>query len=136
MERPHSRRRRPCRTQEPQLAAAFVSPRKSHALLTWTFVACLLIVVAYVLRVDFPLRSWVPPLSFSHSDLHESASAIRPRIALRPENHVYRPPATQYLHWHVTSGERRPDGVLKQVYLINGIHPIYCGVQLKRGKSY
>ncbi|KAE8421217.1 multicopper oxidase-domain-containing protein [Aspergillus pseudocaelatus] len=44
-------------------------------------------------------------------------------MELRPEDHVSRPPVTQHLDWHITSGLRRPDGVLKQVYLINDLFP-------------
>lgn len=33
---------------------------------------------------------------------------------------MYREPVTQYLDWHITVDHRRPDGVLKRVYLING----------------
>ncbi|KAJ5883361.1 multicopper oxidase-domain-containing protein [Penicillium subrubescens] len=48
---------------------------------------------------------------------------IAPRIELRPEDHVYRPPVTQHLDWRITSGQRRPDGVLKEIYLINDLFP-------------
>jgi hypothetical protein len=47
-------------------------------------------------------------------------SATRPRIELHPEKHVYRAPVTQHLDWQITADHRRPDGVLKRVYLING----------------
>ena len=39
---------------------------------------------------------------------------------LRPEDHVYRDVVTQTLDWSITAGQRRPDGVDKRVYLING----------------
>lgn len=47
----------------------------------------------------------------------------RPRFELRPEDHVYRLPVIQHLDWRVTADYRRPDGVLKQVYLINELFP-------------
>ncbi|KAL4896570.1 multicopper oxidase-domain-containing protein [Aspergillus ambiguus] len=53
----------------------------------------------------------------------KSPDVLRPRIQLHPENHMYRDPVTQYKNWTVTAGSLRPDGVLKQVYLINGIFP-------------
>lgn len=40
---------------------------------------------------------------------------------LRPENHVYRETTTQTLNWSITAGQRRPDGVDKRVYLVNGM---------------
>ncbi|OJJ34829.1 hypothetical protein ASPWEDRAFT_51086 [Aspergillus wentii DTO 134E9] len=49
--------------------------------------------------------------------------ALRPRIELHPEDHIYREPSTQHLDWLVTSDYLRPDGVLKRVYLINGLFP-------------
>ncbi|OJD15165.1 hypothetical protein AJ78_04560 [Emergomyces pasteurianus Ep9510] len=42
---------------------------------------------------------------------------------LHPEEHIYRPATTIRLNWTVTAGYRRPDGVLKRVYLINGHAP-------------
>lgn len=40
---------------------------------------------------------------------------------LRPEDHIYREAVTQTLKWSITSGQRRPDGVDKTVYLVNGM---------------
>ncbi|KAB8253740.1 multicopper oxidase-domain-containing protein [Aspergillus pseudonomiae] len=57
-----------------------------------------------------------------HSQVHNPDSA-RPSIELHPEDHVYRGPVTQHLDWVVTADYLRPDGVLKQVYLVNGIFP-------------
>ncbi|KAK3677904.1 hypothetical protein LTR78_001999 [Recurvomyces mirabilis] len=45
------------------------------------------------------------------------------RYLLHPEAHVDRQATTITLGWTVTSGLRRPDGVLKHVYLINGVFP-------------
>ncbi|RDW68218.1 hypothetical protein BP5796_08875 [Coleophoma crateriformis] len=44
-------------------------------------------------------------------------------ILLHPEDHVHRKPQTLNYDWVVTSGVRSPDGVQKQVYLINGDFP-------------
>ncbi|KAL5358001.1 multicopper oxidase-domain-containing protein [Aspergillus floccosus] len=72
----------------------------------------------------------VPGEKTHHTDHHlpesphtESPDALRPQIRLHPESHVYRDPVTQYEHWTVTADDLRPDGVLKRVYLINGIFP-------------
>lgn len=44
-------------------------------------------------------------------------------IELHPKNHVFRRPKTITHHWTVTSGFLSPDGVKKQVYLVNGEFP-------------
>ncbi|KAK4945723.1 hypothetical protein LTR10_015071 [Elasticomyces elasticus] len=41
------------------------------------------------------------------------------RIILHPEDHVSRPPTTLTYSWIITKGYRSPDGVRKEVYLIN-----------------
>lgn len=44
-------------------------------------------------------------------------------FTLRPEDHVFRNATTVTHHWRITAGDRRPDGVLKRVYLVNGAFP-------------
>lgn len=39
---------------------------------------------------------------------------------LHPQAHASRPPTTLVFNWTITSGLRSPDGVEKQVYLVNG----------------
>ncbi|EKV10543.1 hypothetical protein PDIG_55980 [Penicillium digitatum PHI26] len=81
---------------------------------------CLLIALIYLLRSSTFLVPLVLP-GQHHQTLQENeAMTVRPRIELHPQDHVYRAPVTQYLYWRVTSEFRRPDGVLKRVYLING----------------
>ncbi|CAK4031442.1 laccase IV [Lecanosticta acicola] len=41
------------------------------------------------------------------------------RFVLHPDNHADRDAYTFKNHWRITSGYRRPDGVLKRVYLVN-----------------
>ncbi|KAG5959414.1 hypothetical protein E4U57_000704 [Claviceps arundinis] len=57
--------------------------------------------------------SWQSPSSPERSDL----------FALRPEQHIFRRPHTISLQWNITREPRRPDGVLKETYLINGQFP-------------
>lgn len=45
------------------------------------------------------------------------------KFKLHPEDHVYRNASTFTHHWRITSGDRRPDGVLKRVYLVNNDFP-------------
>lgn len=42
-------------------------------------------------------------------------------IPLHPLEHSTRDPTTLTFEWHVTLGTRAPDGVEKQVYLVNGV---------------
>ena len=44
-------------------------------------------------------------------------------VFLSPEDHISRPSRTITVEWNITRGARRPDGVLKEVYLINGQFP-------------
>ncbi|KAG4438160.1 hypothetical protein IFR05_006371 [Cadophora sp. M221] len=44
-------------------------------------------------------------------------------IQLHPKDHVFRQPKTITHHWNITSGIRYPDGVKKEVYLVNGLFP-------------
>lgn len=126
MERQSSRRRRPPGTQEPQPAPRKITTpqpkRLSGPLLSWAIIALLVLALAYPFRLDIHLQSWIGPLLGRGSGFNDETS-IRPRIELHPEYHVYRAPVTHHLDWRVTTGERRPDGVLKQVFLINGEAP-------------
>nr|RBQ98609.1 hypothetical protein FVER53263_12301 [Fusarium verticillioides] len=42
---------------------------------------------------------------------------------LHPQNHTSRPPTTLSFNWTITTGTRSPDGVEKQVYLVNDEFP-------------
>lgn len=60
--------------------------------------------------------------------LHLPLSAATPPIdekpfRLHPANHASRPPHIAQYDWRITAGERRPDGVLKRVYLVNDAFP-------------
>lgn len=85
-----------------------------------SLVACLLMVAVYICHVNIHLSwsDWIAPLQTRPSQ--DLPAANRLRIELHPEDHVYRRPVTHHLDWRITSGLRRPDGVLKQIYLING----------------
>lgn len=126
MERQSSRRRRPPGTQERQSAPQKVTTpqpkRLSRPLLSWAIISLLVLALVYPFRPDIYLQSWIGPL-LDHRHGFNDETSIRPRIELHPEDHVYREPVTHHLDWRVTTGERRPDGVLKHVFLINGEAP-------------
>ena len=50
-------------------------------------------------------------------------------ISLHPNAHRSRPPKTLHFDWTITTGIRRPDGVKKKVYLVNGK---LCGLMPSR----
>ncbi|KAG5983224.1 hypothetical protein E4U55_000514 [Claviceps digitariae] len=64
-----------------------------------------------------PIQSW----SWQHQP--HQLNTENESFALHPEQHIFRSPRTMALHWNITRGARRPDGVLKHVYLINGQFP-------------
>ncbi|KAJ5816091.1 hypothetical protein N7447_008324 [Penicillium robsamsonii] len=82
---------------------------------------CFLIGLSYFLQSSISLPLVLP--GRYHNIQETVAITARLGIELHPEDHMYREPATQYLDWRVTSDFRRPDGVLKRVYLINGLFP-------------
>ena len=87
-------------------------------LATWSVVASLLLALAYLLQPNVTLRLWVVS-NIEHNEGY-AESVNRPKILLHPKDHAFRSPMTQYLEWRISSKQLRPDGVLKQVYLING----------------
>lgn len=111
--------------QEPQCTqkstlAPVVSQSQPRLWIIWLLLgASFIVLTAFSPPGTYMWGSRVAPLQAHHSLLGEAA--IRPIITLHPEDHVYRQSTTQYLDWHVTTDVRRPDGVLKQVYLINGM---------------
>ncbi|OOQ87755.1 laccase [Penicillium brasilianum] len=128
MERQNSRRRRSPPTQEPASKEQPVTPHpKIWSVRTWfligSLVACLFMMAISIIHPTIHLSwsDWVAPLQTRPSQYLSAAN--RPRIELHPEDHMYRPPVTHHLDWRITSGQRRPDGVLKRIYLINDLFP-------------
>ncbi|RMJ22435.1 Multicopper oxidase [Aspergillus sp. HF37] len=104
-------------------------PKHSRPRFTGTIVypliVCLLIILAYLRQSNTsgPLQSLAPYRIRPGRPTWHDSDSLRPRIQLHPEDHVYRQPSTQHLDWRVTSDFLRPDGVLKRVYLVNGLFP-------------
>lgn len=102
-----------------------VSQSQLHLWITWLSLGASFIILTALSRPDIYMwGSWIAPLQAHHSPWSEAA--IRPMITLHPEDHVHRQSTTQYLDWHITTDVRRPDGVLKQIYLINGMAYLAC----------
>ncbi|GKZ85469.1 hypothetical protein AnigIFM56816_011435 [Aspergillus niger] len=108
------------------------SPSFRLRLLPWSIVLypatiCGLIFLLFLTQISqpSPLQDLIPS-GVSNSQVHpitHDPDTSRPLIELQPENHVYRDPATQHFDWVVTANHRRPDGVLKRIYLVNGLFP-------------
>ncbi|KAJ5786692.1 uncharacterized protein N7503_011904 [Penicillium pulvis] len=108
-------------TQKSTLAPV-LSQSQPRLWIIWLLLGASFIVLAAFSRPDtYMWGSRFAPLQAHRSPLGEAA--IRPMITLHPEDHVYRQKTTQYLDWHVTKDVRRPDGVLKQIYVINNLFP-------------
>lgn len=135
MERQSSRRRKARQLKEPSVLDDSQSndteneppergSRRLNRILLYPLIICALIVLLFLyqstarasasLQLDIPARLTSSPA--------RDPDAFRPRIELHPEDHAHRDPITQSFNWTVTSDHIRPDGVLKQVYLINGSH--------------
>ncbi|PLB48849.1 hypothetical protein P170DRAFT_455674 [Aspergillus steynii IBT 23096] len=134
MERQSSRRRKPRQLQEESSCEDLHSNGKSqtaereirglYSILFYPLIVCSLIVLVFL----YQSKSSFFVLSQPHIPQLTSPGAhdpdvLRPKIELHPEDHVHRDPVTQYFEWTVTSDHLRPDGVLKQIYLINGLFP-------------
>lgn len=89
-------------------------------LLLATALLYLVVALRYSHAAPLPFSWAVPPAPVA--DANDSASGdTGDRFALHPELHVSRPPRTLKLDWSVTRQQHRPDGVLRDVYFINGI---------------
>jgi FtsP/CotA-like multicopper oxidase with cupredoxin domain len=64
------------------------------------------------------------PFKFSGENGKEDVSQEQMLgIQLHPKDHVFRNPKTIKYNWTITSGFRSPDGVKKEVYLVNDLFP-------------
>ena len=91
-----------------------VDARRSRAWLLLPAILAAVTATTYILlHRRYGLFSWTV------GDASSSDATSNSNFALHPE-HAYRPPRKISLYWTVTKGQRRPDGVDKTVYLING----------------
>ncbi|KAM4061208.1 multicopper oxidase domain-containing protein [Hirsutella rhossiliensis] len=82
----------------------------------WTVLASLVLATVLALPLLAYTRHERLPIA-----KHENEKQIA--LALHPEQHVTRGPATLVFNWTITLGTRAPDGVEKEVYLVNGQFP-------------
>ncbi|XWW96247.1 hypothetical protein V2A60_004220 [Cordyceps javanica] len=97
-------------------------------LLLGTTTLYLVVALRYSAAASYPFSWAVPPRQQQQQqgaagDARPAPGDVRDRFALHPELHVSRPPRTQRLDWRITRHQHRPDGVLRDVYFINGQFP-------------
>ncbi|KUJ15800.1 uncharacterized protein LY89DRAFT_783068 [Mollisia scopiformis] len=92
------------------------------------FIATLLLIpvtILFVLYLPWTSASKAPAPDLTTTP--ETVSVVGPtrdlRLLLRPEDHVSRDPTIQYFSWNITKGKIAPNGVQKDVFLINGQFP-------------
>ncbi|KKZ63416.1 hypothetical protein EMCG_02303 [[Emmonsia] crescens] len=91
---------------------------------TWSRTYLATAIIFLILLVGFLGALRIPNSpSYSPEDQVLGQSLHPSTQKLHPEAHIYRPATTIHLNWTVTAGYRRPDGVLKRIYLLNGHFP-------------
>ncbi|KAL2006773.1 hypothetical protein VTN00DRAFT_9441 [Thermoascus crustaceus] len=139
MERQSSRRRKPAPVEEQQPEAVADQPsvrgpeqpamqnavqNQPLAVLFSSLVVCLLIAFVSIGSDDGRSLALLSPGRHGSGHVKSHGLNLSPSILqLHPEDHVFREPVIQHLDWRITSGDRRPDGVKKRVYLINDLFP-------------
>lgn len=83
---------------------------------------CIFVVIAATLLAAMLPRGLTPTLY--HNTSSEQVQQLEELDqVLHPESHRYREKTTLYYDWTITRASRRPDGVLKDVFLVNGLFP-------------
>lgn len=118
------RRRSGAKADDMPDAKTTTSPRSGtpkKPLLAAALLSFLILAGVLIARLQWSPISNLTPSINAEDDVPVTSgnSAYR----LHPERHIHRPPAATRQRWHITSGLRRPDGVLKRVYLINDAFP-------------
>ena len=93
-----------------------------------TLVMSVLVVVALFLLLTHNGMSMSTQTQNSSKDTKDTNGSSSPPalpqddpvIYLHPEDHIHREPQTIHLAWNITRGELAPDGVIREVILING----------------
>ncbi|KAK2753874.1 hypothetical protein FQN55_000238 [Onygenales sp. PD_40] len=97
--------------------------RARSQLLAILAVLVLLTIVLWILRQPDIPNSPSKFTDIAESHRPDSSSPWPGILELHPEAHVFRAQTTIKLNWTVTAEYRRPDGVRKRIYLINGLFP-------------
>lgn len=113
----------------------YVDWKRGSALLSVLAIIGTLVFYCSIWSRFCPCRPWSledlhPNLGPALKPLHESGSSDQLpaslndlSILLNPDEHTQREPKRIELQWNVSAGTRRPDGVAKRVFLVNGAFP-------------
>ncbi|KAH7400450.1 multicopper oxidase family protein [Cadophora sp. MPI-SDFR-AT-0126] len=84
-----------------------------------------IIFIAVVISNSLSILLWKSTTLFTSEATSDESNPTGRKlgIELHPEDHVSRHPTTITHHWNITSGVRYPDGVRKEVYLVNDLFP-------------
>lgn len=92
-----------------------------------TFITILVAVISFLFIFT---AYWTYTYSSLTSRIYPNAPSTHDEIygngvdnVLHPQHHTHRSPSTFHYEWVITKGRRRPDGVLKDVYIINNLFP-------------
>jgi hypothetical protein len=111
----------------------FADGKLNHARRAWAIGLLLILGTSLIsLVLYFALnRQWnglaelVPKLA-DHLDLSQGLETERSlRWFLHPESHVSRDPGVRHFLWNITKATIAPNGVKKDVFLVNGIVDLY-----------
>lgn len=83
---------------------------------------CIFLVIAATLLTALLPRD-LPPTLHHNTSPEQVGQLEELDQVLRPDLHRYREITTVYYDWTITQSSQRPDGVLKDVYLVNGLFP-------------
>ncbi|OJD25873.1 hypothetical protein ACJ73_02760 [Blastomyces percursus] len=128
MERPSSRRRirqpRGDLQDPPRVLSQPTQADTGSQAAAWSRSYLASVVIFLVLVVSFLGALGIPKSPSYSSQNRVLGPSPHPGVQkLHPEAHIYRAVRTIRLNWTVTAGSRRPDGVLKRIYLVNGQFP-------------
>jgi hypothetical protein len=105
------------RTNRPR----FALPLRRPVLLSLLPFVAVLVLFARLFFTSTGQAAFLIPATHHEASWSHVDSRIQQNGLLHPEHHAYRAATTQTLAWRVTTGQRRADGVLKTVFLINGL---------------
>lgn len=90
----------------------------------YLYMSTIFVLLTGLLLNQVGVFTWVFENHISNSKSQSEAQKDRGiGLVLHPQDHVNRPPRTLTFDWKITKGFRSPDGVLKEVYLVNDQFP-------------
>jgi hypothetical protein len=98
--------------------APMLSTGKIHV---YTSTLLLILTISLYLSIYRGLLPSAERALFAQSSSAEAPELPNLALELHPKDHIHRDPRKHHYTWNITSGLRAPDGVVKELYLINGL---------------